>query len=95
MDKQVSFWTTLADRFAEEGDNRAKGTLSVLKLTIFKAFENTFASKVERAVTAGLISFALDEDNNGNASNQVKLAQDIFLIVAKDCPTDDICRLVK
>ena len=54
-----------------------------------------FASKVERTVTAGLVSLDFLDEGESNASAQQQAVKDIISIVAKDTPTDGIRRLVQ
>lgn len=71
----------------------AKGILSALFLSLFNALDTVFASKVERTITAGILSLELDEDEEANHISQQKAVQQIISIVAKDSPTDGIRRL--
>lgn len=92
--KQVQLWATTVKRFAKGGDKRARGILNAIGLTLFNALDAVFASKVERAITAGLVSLDLDDDESTNA-NPTTVVQEIIDIVAKDSPTDGIHRLVQ
>lgn len=58
--KQVQLWAKTVKRFARGGDKSAKGISNALELTLFNALEAVFTSKVERAITAGLITLDLD-----------------------------------
>lgn len=54
-----------------------------------------FASKVDRAVTAGLIVQDNESCTPESEKNQLKTVQDIVNLVAKDSPTDGVRRMVK
>lgn len=81
--KQVALWATMARRFAKGGDKRAKEILSALRLTLFNALDSVFASKVERAITAGILCLDLDEEDDQDSVKQNQVVQDIIEIVAK------------
>lgn len=73
----------------------AMGIQNALGLTLFNALDPIFSSKVERAVTAGLVSLDLDGEDDVSATEQHKVVQNIVNIVAKDTPTDGIRLLVQ
>ena len=52
-----------------------------------------FASKVERAITAGIINLDTTEEESEDGVER-NVVQDIISIVAKDSPTDGVRRLV-
>ena len=93
--KQVALWATTVRSFARGGDKKASGILNALGRTLFNALDTVFASKIERAITAGLISFEQDKDEEDSSNKQQKIVETIISIVAKDSPTDGVRRLVQ
>ena len=62
--KQVQMWITTVRRYTKCGDTRANGILNALGLTLFNALDTVFASKVERSIAAGIISFDEDDEKS-------------------------------
>lgn len=88
-------WATIVKRYAKGGDKRAKGILSSLQLTLFNALDTIFASKLERAITAGLLCLDLYEEVEINPIEKSTVVQDIISIVGKDSQTDGIRSVVQ
>ena len=93
--KQVSLWVTTVKRFAKGGDKKAKGILNALGLTLFNSLDQIFASQVEQAITAGVITLDEEDNDDEQPTKQINIVKDIIDLVAKDSPTDGIRRLVQ
>lgn len=93
--EEVQLWATTVERFASGGDKRAKGIRNNFGLTLFNAIDTVLASKVERAVTAGLLSLHPENGDGIDGTARQNMNRRIINIVAKDTPTDGIRRLMQ
>lgn len=91
---EVRMWATSVELYAEGGDTRSKGMMSALGITLYHAVDESFRSKLDRAIAAGILKLR-PAGNENPKKVQHEAVEAIIQIVAKDSVTDSIRRLVQ
>ena len=96
----VKTWAQLVKLYAKGGDNRAKGMLNALDLTLYLSLERDQRNIVDNSTQRRLISLNMEDeieedDVSVMIKTQFKRVDEIVNLVAKDTPTDGIRRLVR
>ena len=96
----VKTWAQVVKLYAKGGENRAKGMLNALGLTLYLSLQRDQRNIIDNAahsqgVTLNLYEDTEQENLTDTAKVQFKLVEKIVQLVAKDSPTDGIRRLVR
>lgn len=90
-------WPTFVKGYGNGDVTRAKGILKLLASTLIFSLNNTSRQIVEKSIQKDELDMEINtqgEDQN-NAEEQLKLANEIVKLVAKDSLTDDLRPLIK